>query len=83
MKDMILFYSKGPEPIRNDPRDPFADGDIVRLYPKIDADGRRYTTIPLHAPGETRKGATSQPFKGLNPPTGRHWRTGVATQRSR
>lgn len=79
MKDMILFYSKGPQPIRNDPRDPFADGDIVRLYPKIDGDGRRYTTIPLHAPGETREGDTSQPFKGLNPPTGRHWRTGVKT----
>lgn len=79
MKDMVLFYSKGPEPIRNDPRDPFAEGDIDRLYPKVDANGRRYTTIPLHAPGETRKGPTSQPFKGLNPPAGRHWRTGVAT----
>lgn len=79
MKDMILFYSKGPEPIRNDPRGPFADGDIARLYAKIDTDGRRYTTIPLHAPGETRQGATSQPFKGLNPPIGRHWRTSVKT----
>ena len=82
-KDMILFYSKGAAPIRNDPRDPFADGDIARLYPKIDADGRRYTTIPLHAPGETMKGATSQPFKGLNPPAGRHWRTGVETLEER
>ncbi len=77
MKDMILFYSKGPSPIRNDPRDPFATGDIARLYPKIDEHGRRYTTIPLHAPGETTKGATAKTFKGLKPPVGRHWRTRV------
>lgn len=50
VKDMILFYSKGPDPIWNDPRDPYTEGDIERLYPKLDADGRRYTTIPLHAP---------------------------------
>lgn len=50
VKDMILFYSKGMNPIRNDARVPFADSDLERLYPKIDRDGRRYTTIPLHAP---------------------------------
>ena len=53
IKDMILFYSKGAEPIWNDPRDPYEGGDIDRLYRKVDAEGRRYTTIPLHAPGET------------------------------
>ena len=53
VKDMILFYSKSAEPIWNDPRDPYADGDIARLYRKRDSEGRRYTTIPLHAPGET------------------------------
>ena len=41
--------------------------------------GRRYTTVPIHAPGETEKGASSQAFKGLYPPKGRHWRTNVKT----
>lgn len=83
MKDLILFYSKGPEPIWNDPRDRYSGDEIDVLYRKVDADGRRYTTIPLHAPGETRNGATAQPFKGILPPAGRHWRTKVATLEER
>ncbi|HNM66201.1 MAG TPA: site-specific DNA-methyltransferase, partial [Chitinophagales bacterium] len=34
--------------------------------------------IPLHAPGETQNGKTSQAFKGILPPKGRHWRSDVA-----
>lgn len=34
-----------------------------------------YTTVPLHAPGETKDGATGGEFKGIKPPKGRHWRT--------
>lgn len=79
VKDMILFYSKSAEPIWNDPRDPYADGDIARLFRKRDSQGRRYTTIPLHAPGETRNGSTGQAFKGILPPPGRHWRTSIRT----
>lgn len=41
--------------------------------------GRRYTTVPIHAPGETDNGESAQPFKGIFPPKGRHWRTDVAT----
>jgi adenine-specific DNA-methyltransferase len=48
--------------------------DIVRLFPKVDAHGRRYTTTPLHAPGETIAGPTGQPWRGSLPPPGRHWR---------
>lgn len=33
--------------------------------------------FPLHAPGETQNGKTSQLFKGLLPPIGRHWRSDV------
>jgi adenine-specific DNA-methyltransferase len=44
------------------------------LFKKHDKNGRAYTTIPLHAPGETKNGVTSQEFKGLKPPKGRHWR---------
>jgi adenine-specific DNA-methyltransferase len=74
IKDMVLFYSKNKTPIWNDPRELFTEDDISKLFKKIDKNGRSYTTIPLHAPGETIKGTTCQEFKGLKPPKGRHWR---------
>lgn len=37
--------------------------------------GRRYTTVPLHAPGETMNGATGGEWCGIKPPKGRHWRS--------
>jgi adenine-specific DNA-methyltransferase len=77
IKDMILFYSKTDTPIWNEPRVPYSKEDKIRLFQKIDKDGRRYTTIPLHAPGETLTGKTSGAFKGLKPPKGRHWRSDV------
>lgn len=77
IKDMILFYTKASKPIWHEPVDHYTSEDIVRLFPKIDAKGRRYTTIPLHAPGETRKGQSMLPFNGIYPPKGRHWRTNI------
>ena len=74
IKDMILFYSKGDDTVWNESREQMEEEDIVRLFPKVDDEGRRYTTTPLHAPGETRNGPTGQPWKGLQPPVGRHWR---------
>ncbi|MDR2601976.1 MAG: site-specific DNA-methyltransferase [Spirochaetaceae bacterium] len=74
IKDMILFYSKTKEVIWNDPKLALNDKDKERLFKKIDKNRRAYTTIPLHAPGETKDGATSGLFKGLKPPKGRHWR---------
>ena len=58
IKDLILFYSKSAAPTWNDPRVPFSEEDEERLFKKIDKDGRRYATIPLHAPGETSNGTT-------------------------
>jgi len=75
IKDMILFYSKNGRYVWNEPRKEMTEEDIKRLFPKVDKDGRRYTTTPLHAPGETRNGPTGQPWKGLKPPKGRHWRS--------
>ena len=77
IKDMILFYSKSNNLIFNDPLEPYSESDLIRLFPKIDKNGRRYTTVPLHAPGETN-GETSKPWKGLTPPKGRHWRSAPA-----
>lgn len=78
IKDLILFYSKSDNLIWNEPKTPYTDEDKIKLFPKIEKDGRRYTTIPLHAPGETQNGKTSQAFKGILPPKGRHWRSDVA-----
>jgi len=74
IKDMILFYSKTKNIIWNDPKIPFNSDDKNRLFRKIDKNGRAYTTIPLHAPGETKNGVTATEFKGIKPPKGRHWR---------
>jgi len=75
IKDMILFYSKSEEYTWNEPNERFTDEDIKRLFKKFDNNGRRYTTIPLHAPGETKNGATGMAWRGINPPKGRHWRS--------
>ena len=75
IKDTILFYSVSPSRITWNPqRTPLSDDDLKRLYPRVDADGRRYTTTPLHAPGVTRDGPTGQRWRGARPPRGRHWR---------
>jgi len=75
-KDMILFYSKNPNKnIWNEIRTTIDQETIERRFPKIDSDGRRYTTIPLHAPGVTQNGITGQAWRGQLPPEGRHWRT--------
>ena len=75
VKDLILFYSKSGNVIWNDPQVPLSEADKARLFRKVDADGRRYTTIPLHAPGETVNGSTGQAWRGMLPPRGRHWRS--------
>lgn len=78
IKDLILFYSKSDNPIWNDQKVPFSDEDVVRLFKKVDEDGRKYTTIPLHAPGETANGNTGKEWRGIKPPKGRHWRSDPA-----
>ena len=75
IKDLILFYSKNKNYIWKEQREQWSKNEINKLYPKIDKkDGRRYTTTPLHAPGETANGVTGQSWKGIKPPIGRHWR---------
>lgn len=75
IKDLILFYSKSASPIWNNPKIPFTNDDLERLFKKVDKYGRRYTTIPLHAPGETVNGKTGNSWRTINPPKGRHWRS--------
>lgn len=78
IKDLILFYTQTAYPIWNEPRKPYSEKDLEKLFPKKDENGRPYTTVPIHAPGETKNGKSNQPFKGMSPPAGRHWRTDVA-----
>lgn len=76
VKDCIFFYSKSSSYVWNDPREGMSGEEILRLFPRIDERGRRYTSTPLHAPGETKDGPTGRSWKGLMPPSGRHWRYG-------
>lgn len=77
IKDLILFYTKSSKPIWNEPREKYTEKDLEKLFSKTNKQGRRYTTVPIHAPGETENGKSNQPFKGIMPPKGRHWRTDV------
>ncbi len=79
IKDMILFYSKSSNPIWNEPKEKYSEKDIEKLFPKKDKQGRKYTTVPIHAPGETENGNSNKPFKGILPPKGRHWRADINT----
>lgn len=75
-KDLILFYTKNyKNNIWNDIKVPLDENEISERFSKIDKNGRRYTTIPLHAPGETKNGPTSKPWRNIPVPKGRHWRT--------
>ncbi|MFI5252395.1 MAG: site-specific DNA-methyltransferase [Bacteroidota bacterium] len=74
IKDMILFYARSKKFTWNEPRTMMTEEEILKLFPKFDASGRRYTTTPLHAPGETRNGETGKQWNGMPPPRGRHWR---------
>lgn len=74
IKDMILFYSKSDKYIWNDPRQVVNLDDINERHKQVDSNGRRYTTTPLHAPGETMNGETGKEWRGMLPPKGRHWR---------
>ncbi|MBI3323249.1 MAG: site-specific DNA-methyltransferase [Candidatus Omnitrophica bacterium] len=74
VKDMILFYRKSDRFVWNDSRQSIEIPPDDKRFRGVDAQGRRYTTTPLHAPGETANGPTGKPWRGLRPPAGRHWR---------
>ena len=73
VKDVILFYSKGERFVWNEPRKGI-NIEADQRFRSIDRNGRRYTTTPLHAPGETANGETGKRWRGMLPPPGRHWR---------
>jgi len=70
--DFILFYTKKRSYKWNQPSIEAEDEWILKEYPKIDAFGRRYKLVPIHAPGQ-RNGETGQPWRNMLPPPGKHW----------
>lgn len=75
-KDIILFYTKTQKNIWNDVKIQYDESELQKRFSKIDSNGKRYTTIPIHAPGETSENSpTGMPWRGMKPPEGRHWRT--------
>lgn len=73
--DMILFYAKKRDyNIWNEIKEPLSEKEIEKFFQKTHPKLGRYTTNPLHAPGETLNGDTGKEWNGLMPPKGRHWR---------
>ena len=72
LNDYILFYSKSRRYKWNRPGVQPERQWIEREYPKVDQIGRRFKLVPVHAPG-TRNGETGKPWRGMNPPPGKHW----------
>lgn len=74
-KDIVLFYAKNQKKnIFNNITIPLSEEEKLEMFKKIDENGRRYNTVPVHAPGETLNGDTGREWKGMFPPPGRHWR---------
>ena len=77
-KDLILIYAKNKsQNIFNNIAITLSNDELNKKFPKIDKFGRRYTTVPCHAPGETKNGNTNKEWNGIKPPNGRHWRCSV------
>jgi adenine-specific DNA-methyltransferase len=75
-KDTVLFFAKNKDNnIFNNITIRLDELDKAKMFKKIDESGRRYNTVPVHAPGETANGATGAKWRNMAPPSGRHWRT--------
>lgn len=78
-KDVIYFYAKKKGcHIWNEVKIPLDNEELFEKFDKIDSTGRHYTTVPIHAPGESN-GETGEQWHGMSPPKGRHWRTSPST----
>ena len=75
-KDMVLFFARNKDKnIFNNITIQLDELDKAKMFKMIDSDGRRYNTVPVHAPGETVNGKTGGKWRDMLPPAGRHWRT--------
>lgn len=73
ISDYLLFYTKSESYIWNRSYRAWAPDRAEQEYPYVEDDsGRRFKKVPIHAPGE-RNGDTGKPWRGMNPPRGKHW----------
>lgn len=73
VSDYILFYTKTDNYVWNRAYEDWTTERALKEYQYIEeGTGRRYKKVPIHAPG-VRNGATGQPWRGMNPPPGKHW----------
>ncbi len=73
ISDYIFFYTKSETYTWNRPFEAWTDQRAEREYQYIEPEtGRRFKKVPLHAPG-VRHGETGTPWRGMNPPPGKHW----------
>ena len=70
--DYILFYTKSDTYVWNRAIDQWDDSKASKEYQYVDAQGRRFKKVPVHAPG-LRNGATGKEWRGKLPPPGKHW----------
>jgi adenine-specific DNA-methyltransferase len=77
--DFILFYTKSENYVWHRPVISWTEETADKEYQYVEAGtGRRYKKVPVHAPG-VRNGATGQPWRGMNPPPGKHWQYAPST----
>ena len=77
--DNILYYTMSSDYTWNYIMEQKTEAEILKQFNKVTDEGRYYTTVPLHAKGETN-GATGSdwqhPTRGtIKLPKGRHWAT--------
>lgn len=71
--DNIWLYSRSRGAILNKIFDVRDEDQISSDFPQIEAETQRhYTTVALHAKG-LRQGPTGKSWRGIMPPSGRHW----------
>jgi adenine-specific DNA-methyltransferase len=73
VSDYILFYTKSDHYVWHRPFEEWTEERAAKEYSYLEeGTGRRYKKVPLHAPG-VRHGETGKPWRGLEPPPGKHW----------
>jgi adenine-specific DNA-methyltransferase len=73
ISDYLLFYTKSDQYIWNRPYEKWTEQKINKEYNYVEKEtGRRYKKVPIHALG-IRNGETGKPWRGMNPPLGKHW----------
>lgn len=73
ISDYIFFYTRSDDYIWNRAFETWTEEHSEKEYTYTEPEtGRRFKKVPIHAPG-VRNGETGKPWRGMNPPPGKHW----------